>query len=262
LCHAVPQICGHIKYIKIKEDKIMAMPHGLKAREYAKYRLTRNGEVAVGVTNEDEANIETLEVTASGDTLILPSPGSTEYLTIKGFHFSNDGAKVTVGLRAGTGGKEKFSTTLIANGGNFDKNLIGRYWRLPINKALYVVLSGAGTVLVTVEYEGMEEPGPESAELTDALVITEALATDVSSVLGDAQVLTNADALAIEASHVLADAQALTDSGIVYTESKVIALGDAVGIAESVGNQTTTELAESDTLVITESVDVDLSPSI
>ena len=239
----------------------MSLPRGLRAREYAKYRLTRNGEVAVGVTNEDEANIETLEVTASGDTLILPSPGSTEYLTIKGFHFSNDGAKVTVGLRAGTGGKEKFSTTLIANGGNLDINLIGRYWRLPINKALYVVLSGAGTVLVTVEYEGMDEPGPESAELTDALVITESLKTDVGSALGDAQVL-NTDALAKESSHILADTQVLTDSGIVYTESKVIALGDAVGIAESVGNSTTTELAETDALVITESVDVDLSPTI
>jgi hypothetical protein len=54
----------------------------------------------------------------------------------------------------------------------------------------------------------------------------------------------------------------LTDAGIVYTESKVIALSDAVGIAGSVGNQTTTELAETDALVITESVDVDLSPSI
>ena len=238
----------------------MSLPRGLRAREYAKYRLTRNGEVAVGVTNEDEANIETLEVTASGDTLILPSPGSTEYLTIKGFHFSNDGAKVTVGLRAGTGGKEKFSTTLLANGGNLDINLIGRYWRLPINKALYVVLSGAGTVLVTVEYEGMDEPGPESAELTDALVITEALVSDVGLAVGDAQ--TETEDLAKRASGVLADSQDLTDSGIVYTESKVIALSDAVGIAESVGNQTTTELAETDALVITESVDVDLSPSI
>ena len=240
----------------------MSLPRGLRAREYAKYRETRNAEVAVAVVNEDEANIETLEVTASGDTQILPTPGSTEYLIIKGFHFSNDGAKVTVSLKAGDGGKEKFTTTLLANGGNFDKNLIGRYWRLPINKPLLVNLSGAGNVFVTVEYEGMDEPGPESAELTDALVITEALKTEVGLVVGDAQVLTNADALAIDASHILADAQALTDSGIVYTESKVIALSDGMSITENVGNQTTTELAETDALVITESVDVDLSPTI
>ena len=238
----------------------MSISKGLRAREYAKFRETRNGEVAVGVTNEDEANIETLEVTASGDTLILPAPGSTEYLTIKGFHFSNDGAKVTVGLRAGTGGKEKFSTTLLANGGNLDINLIGRYWRLPINKALYVVLSGAGTVLVTVEYEGMDEPGPESAELTDALVITEALVADVGKPLGDAQ--TETEDLAKEVGHELGDVQVLTDSGIVYTESKVIALSDGMAVTESVGNKTTTELAETDQLLITESVDVDLSPSI
>jgi len=238
------------------------LPKSLSTRQYSSYRQGKNGEVALATINESEANIETLEVTASGDTQILPTPGATDYLTIKGFHFSNDGAKVTVSLKAGDGGKETFTTTLLANGGNFDKNLIGRYWRLPINKPLLVNLSGAGTVFVTVEYEGMDEPGPESTELTDALVITEALKTEVGLVVGDAQVLTNADALAIDASHILADAQALTDSGIVYTESKVIALSDGMSITENVGNQTTTELAETDALVITESVDVDLSPTI
>ncbi len=238
----------------------MAMPRGLRAREYAKYRLTRNGEVAVAVTNEDEASIETLEVTDSGDTQILPTPGSTEYLLIKGFQFSNDGSKVTVSLKAGSDGKKKFSTTLLANGGNFDKNLIGRYWRVPINKPLMVNLSGAGNVLVTIEYEGMHEPGIEAVDLSDSLVITEELQTSAGLAKGDAQ--TETEDLAKGSSHVLSDAQVLTDSGIVYTESKVIALSDALPITENVGNSTTTKLSEADALSISESVDVDLSPTI
>jgi hypothetical protein len=240
----------------------MSLPNGLRTRQYGSYRATRHGETALGVTNEDEATIQTLLVTASGDTEILPTPGSTEYTIVKGFHFSNNGSKITVSLKAGADGKEKFTTTLLANGGSFDVNLIGRYWRLPINKPLIVVLSGAGTVYVTVEYEGLEEPAQEAVELSDAIVLTEALVSDVGLTVGDAQVLTNADALANEVSSVLTDAQTLTDSEIVYTESKVIALSDAVPLTESVGNSTTTELSESDTLVITESVDVDLSPEI
>ena len=240
----------------------MILPKGLGARQYGSYRVTRNGEVALAMTNEDEANIETLEVTASGDTQILPTPGSTEYLIIKGFHFSNDGAKVTVSLKAGDGGKEKFTTTLLANGGNFDKNLIGRYWRLPINKPLLVNLSGAGSVFVTIEYEGMDEPGPESVELTDSLVITEALVeeTGFNSALTDAQVLAAAVAKDV-VKPTLTDVISITESN-VRTGDRYLTLSDSMPITETVGNSTTTELSEADALIITESVDVDLSPAI
>lgn len=236
----------------------MAMPHGLKAREYAKYRETRNGEVAVGITNEDEASVETLEVTASGDTQILPAPGSTEYLVIKGFHFSNnDSSKVTVSLKAGAGGLEKFSTVLAANGGSFDKNLIGRYWRIPVNKALIVSLSGASDVFVTVEYEGMDEPGPESAELTDTISFAESLKTEVSSVLGDSQTI--AEAVAKSPVHKLSDAETMADS-TVRTGNRSINLTDSMAVTESIGNQTTTKLTEGDSLSISAGIVVSLIP--
>jgi hypothetical protein len=241
----------------------MILPKGLGARQYGSYRITRNGEVALATTNEDEANIETLEVTASGDTQILPTPGVTEYLVIKGFHFSNDGAKVTVSLKAGAGGKEKFTTTLLANGGNFDKNLIGRYWRLPINKPLLVNLSGAGNVFVTVEYEGMDEPGPESVELTDSLVITEALVekTEFNDALADAQALSAAVAKDV-VKPALTDSMASITESNVRTGDRYIALGDSMPVTENLGNSTTTKLSEADALIITESVDVKLSPTI
>lgn len=238
------------------------LSNGLRSREYAKYRETRNGETAVAVVNEDEAIIETLEVTASGDTEILPTPGSTEYILIKGFQFSNDGSKVTVSLKAGEDGKEKFKTTLLADGGNFDKNLIGRYWRLPINKPLIVNLSGAGNVFVTIEYEGLREPGPEAADLSDTLAISEEIAVDVATPLADSQTIAEAVVTAEDDVEALSDSVEIVDSGIEYTESKVIALSDELPLTESVGNSTTTELSESDALVITESVDVDLSPTV
>jgi len=240
------------------------LPKSLSTRQYSSYRQGKNGEVALATINESEANIETLEVTASGDTQILPTPGATDYLTIKGFHFSNDGAaKVTVSLKAGAGAKEKFSTVLAANGGNLDINLIGRYWKLPINKPLLVNLSGAGNVLVTVEYEGMDEPGPESLELTDALVMTEALVekTEFNSAVTDAQVLSEAVAKDVVKPALTDSMSSITESN-VRTGDRYLTLGDSIPITENLGNSTTTELSEADALVITESVDVDLSPTI
>jgi len=208
----------------------MALPRSLGAREYGKFRPTRHGEVAVGVTNEDEADPITLNVTASGDTEIIPTPGAGENIVVKGFHFSNAGAsKITVSLKAGSGGQEKFSTCLVADGGSFDKNLIGRYWRLPLNKSLVVVLSGAGDVLVTIETEGGTEPAQEAATLTDALVITEALATETGKQVTDAQSIT----------------VALTKKAAGAGKS------EALPIAEQLANVTTLTL--SDTLSIAES---------
>jgi len=239
----------------------MSLSKGLGAREYGKFRDTRHGETVVGVTNEDEATVETLLVTASGDTEILPAPGSTEYTILKGFQFSNNGSKITVSLKAGDDGKEKFKTTLLANGGSLDVNLIGRYWRLPINKPLIVVLSGAGEVHVTVEYEGLDEPAQESVELSDTLSIAEAPVKDVATPLADAITFAEAMATAEADKHTFSDSMTIAED-LAYTESKEIALSDAVPLTESVGNATTTELSESDTLSISESVDVDLSPEI
>jgi len=118
-------------------------------------------------------------------------------------------------------------------------------------------------VLVTVEYEGMDEPGPESLELTDALVITEAETTAseiVATPLVDSQVLAAAMKTSVE-KPALTDSMAIVEANI-RTGDRVVALTEALPLTENVGNSTTTELSEGDALVITESVDVDLSPAI
>ena len=207
------------------------LPNSLGARHYGSYRLTRHGEVAVAMTNEDEATPITLIVTASGDTEILPAPGAGNYLTIKGFHFSNNhSSKVTVSLKAGTGGENKFSAILAANGGSFDKNLIGRYWRLPINKPLVVNLSGASDVYVTIEYEGLEEPGQEAVTPTDAITFAESLIINTGKKATDAQAIT------------------------VALSKKAYGLGksESEPLASAVANLTTLSLSDNETIVESE----------
>jgi hypothetical protein len=238
--------------------KIMSMPRGKCAREWGKYRESRNGQVGVATVEESQADIETLNVTASGNTEILPAPGSTEKLVIKGFHFSNDNSsKVTVSLRAGTTGKDRFSTVLAANGGNFDKNLIGRNWELPINTPLIVNLDGASDVFVTVEYEGGAEPGQEGVNLSDSLSIAEAPAKEVATPLADSQTLSAS--VANSPAKPLSDTIDFAESN-TRTGDRVIALSDSEPIVESVGNQTTASLAEADSLDIAEQIEVTLIP--
>ena len=201
------------------------------AREYAKFRPTRHGLTAVAYTNEDEATIETLEVLTSGNKQIIPAQGETSNLVIKGFHFSNaDSSTNIVSLRAGGSGKKLFTTMLAASGGNLDKNLVGRYWRLPLNKSLVVNTSGAGDVWVTIEYEVDSEPAEEAVTPTDALVITEGITKFV---------VTKA---AVDSQSI---AEAITGKAIV------VALSDVLPIAESLANATTLSL--SDAVIIVES---------
>lgn len=237
----------------------MALPKGIGAREYGKFREVGHGEVAVGFVDEGEAKVETLNVTASGDTEILVAPGATENLVIKGFHFSNNNSsKVTVSLKAGSGGQERFSTVLAANGGNFDKNLIGRNWELPLNTALIVKLSGASDVYVSIEYIGGAEPGEEGVNLTDSLVIAEAITKkEVSGVLADSQVLSAAVAKSPKKS--LSDTMDIVEAS-VRTGDRFIALSDNQPITESVGNQTTTKLSEAESMTIAEQIEVTLIP--
>ena len=223
------------------------LPKSLGAREYGKFRQSLYGQVGVGVLNLDEAHNETLEVTASGDTEILPTPGSDKYLTIKGFHFSNvDSSTITVCLKAGDGGQERFNTMLTASGGNFDKNLVGRNWRLPINKPLLVNLSAAGDVLVTVEYEGLSEPGEEAVYLTDTLVITEALVKEENKVVTDTQTIAEANAKEVVASKT--DVMPVVEM-LENVTATVVELTDLVAVAETVGNGVTLSLGDTITIV-------------
>lgn len=219
------------------------LPKGLGAREYGKFRRTLDGQVGVGVVSLDEARNETLEITASGDTEILPSPGLTNYLTIKGFHFSNvDSSTITVCLKAGDGDKKRFNVMLPASGGNFDKNLVGRNWRLPINKPLLVNLSSAGDVLVTVEYEGIGEPGEEAVYLTDTLSVAEALVKEENKIVTDSQTIAEANAKDVVASK---DDTMSVSEALVNVTATVKELDDSVAVAETVGNGVTLALGDS-----------------
>lgn len=255
------------------------LPNGMGAREHGKFIANKHDEIGVRSMEMGEASVITLRVTASGDTQIIPSPGSTKYITIRGFHFSNnDSSKVTVSLKAGSGGEAKFSTVLAASGGSFDKNLIGRHWEMPINKALYVTLSGASDVYVTIEYEGYDEPAEESVELTDTITFSEALASDVKQSLSDAQTFTAAisknavvkglsdtgaiaEALAGTVTLSLSDSLSISESEIESTQAGGLAdslditeslalltglgVGDSQAITEGVGNGVTLSLNDS-----------------
>ena len=224
----------------------MPLPNGLGARRYASYRPTRHGDVALAVTNEDEATHKAQNITASGNTEILVAPSATENIVVKGLSYSNvDSSVITVSLRAGVDGPEKFKFNLAVSGGSIDLNLIGRYWRLPLGKSLVAVLSAAGDVLVNVQYEAEGEPGQESVILTDTISITEATAKTVSDVLVDAQ--TFAEALAKDVATPLSDeitfAEAQTRTG-----DRTEDLSDSVPIAETVANQTTLSLSDAQTI--------------
>jgi len=236
----------------------MSLTKSRGAREYSKFRETRHGRTSVAVTNEDEATIETLNVLSSGDTQIVPAPGETGNLTVKGFHFSNrDSSAITVCLKAGTGGKELFSTYLAANGGSFDKNLVGRYWRLPLNKNLVVSLSASGDVLVTVEYETTGEPAQEAVTLTETLALAEEIANiDVSKAIVDSMPI--AESLGNLITLGLSDELGIADEEVIMTGDRSKALDDTIGITESLANVTTLSL--SDSITFAEGLAIEYTP--
>lgn len=223
------------------------------AREYAKFRPTKHGRTAVAIINDDEATLETLEVTASGNTEMLETPGETANLVVKGFHCSNaDSSTVIVSLRAGTGGKKYFTTMLAANGGNFDKPLVGRYWRLPLDKPLVVNLSGASDVWVTVEYEVEGEPAQEAATLTETLAITEGITKiSVTKAVTDSQSI--AETLGHEFALSLEDSISVSES-LVITGDRSKALEDTLSIGESLANGATLSLSDSESLAASISI--------
>lgn len=228
----------------------MTLPKGKGAREYSKFRETRNGLTAVGVTNEDEAIPVSKIVNNSGDTELIASPGATNYIVVKGFHFTNSDSSVnTVHLKAGTGGQNLFSTTLAANGGNFDVNLLGRYWRLPINKALVINLESIGEIGVTIEYELAVEPAQEAVTTTDSITFAESIAKDATTPLGDSQSITEGIS-ATEVTTEKEDSLAIEDEEIYITGNRTEALADPLAIMEAVANSATLSLSDSENISI------------
>lgn len=231
----------------------MSLSTSLAARNYAAFRETRHGRAARAVTNEDEATPITKLVTATGDTTILASQGAAAHYAIKGFQYSNNGAAGTVvSLKAGDG--DSRFTAVLADDGSFTKNLSGEYWVMPNGKAIIANLPAGGSVYVTVEYEVEGEPGEEAGMLSDALVITESLAT----AFGDFDVLTDAQAIAEAnakvAKSIRSDSMAIVESLALTVADRSEVHSDTLAIAESVGNKTTLSLSDSITFVAALSV--------
>jgi len=208
----------------------MPLPNGLGARRYASYRPTRHGDVALAVTNEDEATHKAQNITESGNTEILVAPSATENIVVKGLSYSNvDSTVITVSLRAGVDGPEKFKFNLAVSGGSIDLNLIGRYWRLPIGKSLVAVLSAAGNVWVNIQYEAESEPGEESAILTDSMSISENIEASRGLDLSDSQSI----AESISSKGIVsskADNESLVENGV---QTLVKSLTDTETITEA-----------------------------
>jgi len=208
----------------------MPLPNGLGARRYASYRPTRHGDVALAVTNEDEATHKAQNITKSGNTEILVAPSATENIVVKGLSYSNvDSTVITVSLRAGVDGPEKFKFNLAVSGGSIDLNLIGRYWRLPIGKSLVAVLSAAGNVWVNIQYEAESEPGEESAILTDSMSISENIEASRGLDLSDSQSI----AESISSKGIVsskADNESLVENGV---QTLVKSLTDTETITEA-----------------------------
>ena len=224
----------------------MALPNSKGAREYGRFRETRHGKTAVAIVNDDEATPISVNVTESGDTEIISNPGASENLVIKGFHFSNrDSAAITVLLKAGDDGVEKFETNLAASGGTFDKNLVGRYWRLPLNKPLVINLSADGDVLVSVEYEGEAEPAQEAVTPSESVDIAEALTVDFGLNVTDA--VTFADAEIEAPGLVLSDSLEITES-LLITGDRTEPLSETLSIAEAVANKLTLSLSDAQSI--------------
>jgi len=100
-----------------------------------------------------KATPATLNATASGNTAIV-TPTSGKAIRVYYIHFSNRdtvNASPRVGLRFTTTGTIYFSSTLAATG-MINANLLPHYWEGAVNEALYVNLSAAGNVDVTVLY--------------------------------------------------------------------------------------------------------------
>ena len=160
-----------------KRDASDFKPKGLRGREYASFRAPRYGEVAKAIVAEGSAHYpDTVNATASGETEVIPAPGADKCIRIKYLEANNVGAdQRVVSFRAGTGGGDKFKSSMPQYGSMKNANFIDSYWILPPNTALLVNLDDVGDVNVQPGYD-IVEAIPTKA-LTDALTITESLVT-------------------------------------------------------------------------------------
>lgn len=208
----------------------MTLPSGRGAREYGKFRETRRGKTAIAVINEDEARVETFNITASGNTKLLSCLTGEDSIRIMGVTISNaDNSTVLVSLRGGSSGDKKFTNSLGQNK-RFHLNLHGRYWRLPVGEDLYINTDGSTDLYVTIQYLDKGEAEEEQA-LTDSQSIAESLAIKPSTALTDSQSIAEG---IDKADVVKGNSDSLEPTESLTVSNFVKDLTDSESIAESV----------------------------
>ena len=155
-------------------------PEGLRAREYAKFRKPRYDEVVVATSNEDVASYPASKnITASGETEVIATPGADKCIRIKTMMVNNVGAdQRVVSFLEGTGGTEKFKNSMPQYGSMWNMNFIGAYWILPPNTALVGNLDDVGDVNIQPGYDIVK--AIPVLELTDEMAITESVETELT----------------------------------------------------------------------------------
>lgn len=94
----------------------------------------------------------TLNATASGDTTVLANANASLSIIITNVWVSNRGSSnITVSLREGTAGTERWKGMLAADGGGYTTSFHPQ-WKLAAGTALVVNLSAGGNVDVNVQF--------------------------------------------------------------------------------------------------------------
>ena len=153
------------------------IPKGLRAREYAKFRSPREGEVTVSTEVDGNASYPaSVQATAINETTVIAAPGADKCIRIKTIMANNVGAdQRIVSFQEGVSGDGKFLNSMPQYGSMWNMNFIGAYWILAPNTTLEVNLDDTGTVNVQVGYD-IVKAIPVKA-LTDAMTISESLVT-------------------------------------------------------------------------------------
>ena len=228
----------------------MEKPTGARgSMEYGKFRLNRQGESVIAVSNEDEVKVKTLTITESGNTLFLES-AAEKSIRVRGFLFSREGSNsVAIALRQGTTGDLKYLCYLKNDGDYISKDL-SHIWALDADADLYIYASAECNVHVTIEYDGLKESFQEGKALSDDMSIAEGISSiETAKAVTDAITITEAE---IETTgRALSDSIDITDEAITWTGSAVIELSDAVSISTDMGG--TRFLALTDAITFAES---------
>ena len=158
-------------------DPTQITPSGLRAREYAKFRSPREGEVTVSTEVDGVASYPaSVQATAKNETTVIAAPGADKCIRIKTLMANNVGAdQRIVSFQEGVSGDGKFLNSMPQYGSMWNMNFIGAYWILAPNTTLEVNLDDTGTVNVQVGYD-IVKAIPVN-ELTDAMTISESLVT-------------------------------------------------------------------------------------